>query len=136
MEGLTAFVALASAAVLPLAVYTEYIDQGWIFILQNGYAQIAGNVFTFIPLDVWAIWGGLLGSIFMITTLGSGGRNMRIFMLELYTMATKRLSARKCRVLPSGEQQVFPWWLVPPWPYPEPGSISGFFSPACPVCWH
>ena len=90
LEGLTAFVALASAAVLPLAVYTEYIDQGWIFILQNGYAQIAGNVFTFIPLDVWAIWGGLLGSIFMITTLESGGRNMRIFMLELYTMATKK----------------------------------------------
>ncbi len=90
LEGLTAFVALASAAVLPLAVYTEYIGQGWIFILQNGYAQIAGSVFTFIPFEVWAIWGGLLGSIFMITTLESGGRNMRIFMLELYTMATKK----------------------------------------------
>ncbi len=89
LEGLTAFVALASAAVLPLAVYSEYIGKGWIFILQNGYAQIAGNVFTFIPLDVWAVWGGLLGSIFMITTLESGARNMRIFMLELYGMTVK-----------------------------------------------
>jgi len=86
LEGLTAFVALASAAVLPLALYTEYIGKGWIFILQHGYAEIAGNVFTFIPTNVWAIWGGLLGSIFMITTLESGGRNMRIFMLELYGM--------------------------------------------------
>ena len=136
LEGLTAFVALASAAVLPLAVYTEYIDQGWIFILQNGYAQIAGNVFTFIPLDVWAIWGGLLGSIFMITTLESGGRNMRIFMLELYTMATKKAISPQMQGPSKWEQQVFPWWLVPPWPCPEPGSISGFFSPACPVCWH
>lgn len=89
LEGLTAFVALASAAVLPLAVYSEYIGKGWIFILQNGYAEIAGNVFTFIPNNVWLVWGGLLGSIFMITTLESGARNMRIFMLELYGMMIK-----------------------------------------------
>ncbi len=90
LEGLTAFVALASAAVLPLAVYTEVIGNGWIFILQSGYAQIAGNVFTFISHDAWLVWGGLLGSIFMITTLESGGRNMRVFLMELYTMATKK----------------------------------------------
>ncbi len=92
LEGLTAFIALASAAVLPLALYSEYIGKGWIFILQNGYAQIAGSVFTFIPLNIWAIWGGLLGSIFMITTLESGARNMRIFMLELYGMMVKPVS--------------------------------------------
>lgn len=86
LEGLTAFVALASAAVLPLAMYTEYIEQGWIFILQHGYAQIAGSVFTFVSNEVWLIWGGLLGSIFMITTLESGGRSMRIFMLEFFGM--------------------------------------------------
>ncbi|MDR2124297.1 MAG: carbon starvation protein A [Desulfovibrio sp.] len=92
LEGLTAFVALASAAVLPLALYSEYIGKGWIFILQNGYAEIAGSVFSFIPHHVWAIWGGLLGSIFMITTLESGARNMRIFMLELYGMSAKPVS--------------------------------------------
>ncbi len=92
LEGLTAFVALASAAVLPLAVYTEYIAKGWIFILQNGYAQIAGSVFTFITYHSWAVWGGLLGSIFMITTLESGARNMRIFMLELWGMFVKPVS--------------------------------------------
>jgi len=92
LEGLTAFVALASAAVLPLALYTQYIDKGWIFILQNGYAEIAGKVFTFIPMDVWAVWGGLLGSIFMITTLESGARNMRTFMLELFGMFVKPVS--------------------------------------------
>lgn len=92
LEGLTAFVALASAAVLPLALYTEYIGKGWIFILQNGYAEIAGNVFTFIPNNVWLVWGGLLGSIFMITTLESGARNMRIFMLELYGMMIKPIA--------------------------------------------
>lgn len=92
LEGLTAFVALASAAVLPLALYTEYIGKGWIFILQNGYAEIAGNVFSFIPTHVWAVWGGLLGSIFMITTLESGARNMRTFMLELYSMFIKPVS--------------------------------------------
>lgn len=90
LEGLTAFVALASAAVLPLAVYSEYIGNGWIFILQSGYAEIAGSVFTFIPNHAWLIWGGLLGSIFMITTLESGTRNMRIFLLELYSMMTKK----------------------------------------------
>jgi len=89
LEGLTAFVALASAAVLPLAVYSKYIGKGWIFILQNGYAEIAGNVFTFIPNHAWVVWGGLLGSIFMITTLESGARNMRIFMIELYGMMIK-----------------------------------------------
>ncbi|MGR6836704.1 carbon starvation CstA family protein [Syntrophomonas erecta] len=89
LEGLTAFVALASAAVLSLTVYSEYIGQGWIFILQSGYAQIAGSVFTFIPNKIWLIWGGLLGSIFMITTLESGARNMRIFLLELYGMIIK-----------------------------------------------
>ena len=92
LEGLTAFVALASAAVLPLAVYTEYIGKGWIFILQHGYAEIAGSVFTFIANEHWIVWGGLLGSIFMITTLESGGRNMRIFMLELYGMFVKPVS--------------------------------------------
>jgi carbon starvation protein len=90
LEGLTAFVALASAAVLPLAVYSEHIRKGWIFILQNGYAEIAGSVFTFVSHDNWVVWGGLLGSIFMITTLESGGRNMRIFMLEFYGMAAQR----------------------------------------------
>lgn len=99
LEGLTAFVALAAAAVLPLAIYTEYIGKGWIFILQNGYAEIAGSVFTFIPNNIWVIWGGLLGSIFMITTLESGTRNMRIFMLELYGMVhkpvTKHFTASK-----------------------------------------
>jgi carbon starvation protein len=92
LEGLTAFVALASAAVLPLALYSEYIGKGWIFILQNGYAEIAGNVFSFIPTSVWAVWGGLLGSIFMITTLESGARNMRTFILELYGMFIKPVS--------------------------------------------
>lgn len=92
LEGLTAFVALASAAVLPLAVYTEYIGKGWIFILQHGYAEIAGSIFTFISNEAWLVWGGLLGSIFMITTLESGGRNMRIFMLELYGMFFKPVS--------------------------------------------
>lgn len=92
LEGLTAFVALASAAVLPLALYTEYIAKGWIFILQHGYAQIAGNVFTFISNHAWTVWGGLLGSIFMITTLESGARNMRIFMLELWGMFVKPVS--------------------------------------------
>ncbi|MCL1915609.1 MAG: carbon starvation protein A [Desulfovibrionaceae bacterium] len=90
LEGLTAFVALASAAVLTLAVYTEHIRKGWIFILQNGYAEIAGNVFTFIAHEHWLVWGGLLGSIFMITTLESGARNMRIFSMELYTMMTQK----------------------------------------------
>lgn len=89
LEGLTAFVALASAAVLPVAIYLEYLDKGWIFILQHGYATIAGRVFTFIPEYVWLTWGGLLGSIFMITTLESGARNMRIFLLELYGMVYK-----------------------------------------------
>ncbi|NLO21413.1 MAG: carbon starvation protein A [Syntrophomonadaceae bacterium] len=95
LEGLTAFVALASAAVLTLATYTETVANGWIFILQSGYATIAGSVFTFIPTEVWAIWGGLLGSIFMITTLESGGRNMRIFMLEFYSMVTKKTISPK-----------------------------------------
>lgn len=92
LEGLTAFVALASAAVLPLAVYKEYIGKGWIFILQHGYADIAGSVFTFIPNNIWLVWGGLLGSIFMITTLESGARNMRIFLLELYGMIVKPIA--------------------------------------------
>lgn len=89
LEGVTAFIALASAAVLPLALYQEYLGKGWIFILQHGYASIAGRVFTFIPDYVWLIWGGLLGSIFMITTLESGARNMRIFLIELYGMVYK-----------------------------------------------
>lgn len=86
LEGLTAFIALASAAVLTLSTYTEYIGKGWIFILQNGYAEIAGSVFSFIPHQFWVVWAGLLGSIFMITTLESGTRNMRIFSLEFIGM--------------------------------------------------
>ncbi len=90
LEGLTAFIALACAAVLPLSVYLEYIQSGWIFILQNGYAEVAGKVFTFVSVDTWKVFGGFLGSLFMITTLESGGRNMRIFLLELFTMVTKK----------------------------------------------
>ncbi|MBT8490885.1 MAG: hypothetical protein KJN62_07545, partial [Deltaproteobacteria bacterium] len=78
-----------SAAVLPLTLYTEYIGKGWIFILQNGYAEIAGTVFPFISHHGWLVWGGLIGSVFMITTLESGARNMRVFMIELYGMMYK-----------------------------------------------
>jgi carbon starvation protein len=128
LEGLTAFVALASAAVLPVAIYSEFIGKGWIFILQNGYAKIAGSVFSFIPENVWAIWGGLLGSIFMITTLESGARNMRIFMLELYGMFTQRpvaasnapakwgaatLSLVACAALASSGAWFYIWILFP-----------------------
>lgn len=94
LEGLTAFVALASAAVLPLSIYTEYIGKGWIFILQNGYAEIAGKVFPFISHHGWLVWGGLIGSVFMITTLESGARNMRVFLIELYGMLHKPVSAK------------------------------------------
>ncbi|MPL99402.1 Peptide transporter CstA [bioreactor metagenome] len=83
LEGVTAYIALACACVLPLATYLEYIAKGWIFILQNGYSVICGKVFPFVSFDTWKVFGGLLGSIFMITTLESGARNMRIFLLEL-----------------------------------------------------
>ena len=89
LEGLTAFVALCCAAVLTLDVYNPAIAKGWIFILQNGYAQVAGSVFTFVPLHVWQVFGGFLGSLFMITTLESGARNMRTFLVELYGMLIK-----------------------------------------------
>lgn len=88
LEGLTAFIAFAAAAVLPFAVYSENIGKGWIFILQTGYAEIAGKVFTFVPHNVWLIWGGFLGSIFMITTLEGGARMLRIYTLELFEMVT------------------------------------------------
>jgi carbon starvation protein len=133
LEGLTAFVALASAAVLPLALYSEYIAKGWIFILQNGYAEIAGNVFSFIPTSAWAVWGGLLGSIFMITTLESGARNMRTFILELYGMFIKPVSPSNAPA--KWAAATFSLGSVAALALSEPGSISGFSSRPCPACW-
>lgn len=90
LEGMTAFIALASAAVLPLAIYMEYIGKGWMFILQNGYANIAGKVFPFIPNNAWMLWAGLLGSIFTITTLEAGVRVSRTFILDFYNLVTQK----------------------------------------------
>ena len=80
-----AFIALASAAVLTLSTYTEYIKRLDIHspkrICRNCY-----SVFSFIPHQFWVVAAGLRGSIFMITTLKSKTRNMRIFSLEFIGM--------------------------------------------------